>query len=341
MKQKLIVVGNGMVTGRFLDALLAQPACPYEITVLCAEAHGNYNRIQLSSVLSGEASFTSIVQKAPDWFVQNGLALHQDDAVEYIDRQNRFVCTKSGRTFHYDHLVLATGSRAARIPAQTHCSLGNVLAFRSLDDTQQLIALSQSAQTACVVGGGFLGLEAAWGLMQRGLKVKLIHRSKHLLNRQLDPSASAMLRDKLERLGLEVILNDEIAAFNGENLLSSVSLKSGRRVDCDLAVVATGITPNAELGWSAGLEGTRAIKVDQYMRTSDPCISAIGECVEFEGTTFGLVDPLWRHAQTLALRLCGEKLRRSATFLNYSRSRSAICRNRCSNPDYHQNVATL
>ena len=303
MSQKLVVVGNGMVTGRFLDEMLSRNTDDYDITVLSAEPYGSYNRIMLSSVLAGEASTSSIVQKTPDWYAQNGITLHQGESATHINGAKKKIETSLGQVIDYDQLVLATGSRSSKIPADG-LHLENIFPFRSIDDTQKMLKQAKLAKSAIVIGGGFLGLEAAWGLAQSGVKVSLIHRSSWLLNRQLDQISGDMLQLKLQQKGLTFHLNSEIDTFLGDQQVTGARLKNGDEIDCDMAIIATGITPNAELGWEAGLEGKRAIRVDSQMLTSDKNISAIGECVEFEGKTFGLVDPLWRHASVLADRLC-------------------------------------
>lgn len=303
MKKKLLVIGNGMVTGRFLDELMRFVPHNYQVTVLSAEPFGSYNRIMLSSVLSGEASIQEIIQKPTEWYKKNNIKLLYGDAAVHIDGAKKQVRTKNDRIFAYDHLVIATGSRSAKIPAGNQ-QLKNIFPFRSIADTENMLDKAATAQSAVVIGGGFLGLEAAWGLAKRGVKVTVIHRSKHLLNRQLDQTAAQMLQDKLEDAGLTFFLQSEVTSFVGNEQLQGAELKSGERLTCDMAIIATGITPNAELGWDARLSGSRAIAVDGYMQTSDPHISAIGECVEIEGKTFGLVDPLWQHAKILATRLC-------------------------------------
>ncbi|AWB68313.1 NAD(P)/FAD-dependent oxidoreductase [Saccharobesus litoralis] len=303
MLKKLVIVGNGMVTGRFLDELQSRNHEQYQVTVVSAEPHGSYNRIMLSSVLSNEASVETIIQKDQDWYSHHNVTLHLGDAVTHIDRQHKTITTAKGRTIEYDHLVIATGARSAKIPAKK-LDLDNIFPFRTIADTQKMINQAKQAQKAIVVGGGFLGLEAAWGLANNGVEVTLVHRGKWLLNRQLDKTAADMLQANLESRGLSFCLGNEVDSFIGEQQVQGARLKDGQQLDCDMAIVATGITPNAEIGLQAGLQGQRAINVDSFMLTSDTSISAMGECVEFQGQTFGLVDPLWRHAKTLAQRLC-------------------------------------
>lgn len=309
--RELVIVGNGMATGRLLDELLARDGQRFKITVIGAEPIGSYNRIMLSSVLAKDADVQGIIQKDHAWYDAHDIRFQSGSAVTKIDRKAKCVLLENGQSIAYDELVLATGSSAARIPAKNH-DLDNVFTFRTVADTHAMMDIATTAKHALVVGGGLLGLEAAYGLAKFGIKVTLVHRSAWLLNRQLDKPAAAMLQSVMSNMNIEFILSDEVDSFNsgkehGEETLESVTLKSGTKLDVQLAVVATGITPNAQIGIDAGLDGQRAIAVDDFMHTSADHISAVGECVEHRGQTFGLVDPLWRHAETLAARLIEQK----------------------------------
>ena len=303
MKKKLLVIGNGMVTGRLLDELGKQPRCPWDITVLSEEEYGNYNRILLSSYLAGAADLNAIIQKSPEWFKENQIALFEGDAVVSVDAINRNVATSKGLEIDYDHLVFATGSRASKIPTATsHCD--GVYYFRSVNDAKNILSAAKNSTSAVVVGGGFLGLEAAWGLMQSGLEVSIVHRNANILNRQLDSGASAMLERFLKDAGASFYTGAQVSEIKQLELQKCVSLNTGVELTADIIVIATGITPNSELAKSAGVEVNRGIVVNEYMQTSDEHISALGECAEFDGSTFGLVDPLWEQAEVLAERLC-------------------------------------
>lgn len=303
----LVVVGNGMVASRFLDEVLARHGQAYRITVIGAEPEGSYNRIMLSSVLAKDTSPQSIVLKDHHWYDDHNIAFMPGSTVTRIDRQQKFVETAQAERVEYDQLVIATGSSAATIPAR-NLDLKNVFTFRTLADTHTMMKVATGAKHALVVGGGLLGLEAAYGLAKFGIEVTLVHRSAWLLNRQLDKAASEMLQAVMASMNIRFVLKDEVESFNGTEHVESVTLKSGRQFDIEMAVIATGIKPNAALGIEAELAGNRAIQVDDYMRTSDPYISAIGECIEHNGETFGLVDPLWRQAETLAARLVENSL---------------------------------
>lgn len=275
------------------------------------EVEGSYNRIMLSSVLAQETAIDNIIQKNQRWYKNEGIRFLAGHRATVINKSSKLVTTHKGAQIFYDHLVIATGSRAANIPAK-NCHLENIFSFRSIKDTQKILNLSKDKSNALVIGGGLLGLEAAYGLAKLGLKVKLLHRSNWLLNRQLDRTPGKMLQKIMEPLGIEFILGDEVDHFLAEverpATVSGATLKSGKTLSFEMAVIATGITPNAELGDAIGLKGERAIIVDDYMQTNDANISAIGECIEHKGQTFGLVDPLWRHASTLACRLIENKL---------------------------------
>ncbi len=301
-RQKLIIIGNGMATSRLLDELLRRGAGRYDITVFGEEAGGAYNRILLSPLLAGETDREAIQLKGADWYRDNGIRLHSGDPAIRIDRIARHVVSRSGVQCEYDQLVLATGSRPARIPADNR-TLDGIFDFRTSDDVDRILECSGRCREALVIGGGLLGLEAAHALNKRGLDVTLVHRADWLMNRQLDRYAGRMLRRALEARGIRFVLGDEVAAFEGEREIEAATLKSGIRITAGCAVIATGITPNFELARDAGLSCRHGLLVDDLLRSEDPAVSALGECIEHRGRTFGLVAPIWEQARLLADRL--------------------------------------
>lgn len=301
--QHLVIVGNGMATGRLLDELLRRDSARrFAITVVGDEPEGSYNRIMLSPVLAGESKRQSIIQKDPDWFARQGITFLAGRRGERIVPERSQLTLDDGHTLSYDQLVIATGSKPARIPAGNQ-HLANIFSFRTLVDVDTILDASCNAQHAVVVGGGLLGLEAAYGLAQKGMAVTVVHRGQWLLNRQLDPAAGGMLRDVLATKQIRFELGAEVATFDGTDTVTAVTLNNGRQLACDLAVIATGITPNNGLGLSGGLDCGQGIKVDSLLTTSVPNISALGECCEYQGSTFGLVEPIWHQCITLADRL--------------------------------------
>lgn len=305
MLKRLLIIGNGMAAGRLLDELINGGILDtYRITVVGDEAQPNYNRIMLSPVLAKDVEKQSIIQKDFDWFESHGVELVTGLLAESIDRYNCRVHFNDGSSLNYDHLVIATGSRPFVIPAKNQ-DLKNIYSFRTLDDVESLSALATPKAKAIVIGGGLLGLEAAYGLAKQGVAVDLVHRGAWLLNRQLDEQAAAYLQHFMEEKGIRFLMDTEIVAFSGEESVQSGTLITGEQLDCDFVVIAAGIIPNKELGESCGLDCGRGICVDDYMTSSDKKISAIGECIQHKGLTFGLVEPIWQMCQSLAAKLCG------------------------------------
>ncbi|WP_106477387.1 NAD(P)/FAD-dependent oxidoreductase [Phytohalomonas tamaricis] len=309
-RQRLVVIGNGMAGHRLLEQLVARDDRSQEIHVFGDEPSPAYNRIMLSPLLAGEITPDAIALHDRDWYAANDITLHCDSPVMTIDRERREVVSAEGTRTPYDQLVLATGSRPTKFPLPGS-ELDGIHGFRTTHDVDTLTRAQEHGEHAVVIGGGLLGLEAAEGLRKRGMSITVVHLGHHLLNRQLDEYAARLLQQELETRGLHFELGTLATAFNdnGQGRVSSVTLKNGHTLKADTVVVAAGITPNAELGRDAGLACGRAIIVDDGMRTSDPSIYALGECCEFETTTYGLVEPIWRQAEVLAARLCGKDAR--------------------------------
>ena len=316
IKPSLVIIGNGMATGRLLDEIIKRTPNKYQITVIGKENFGSYNRIMLSAVLAGDATIDSIMQKPPAWYQEHNIAFLIGSEVTYIDKKIQVVGLASSAQINYDELIIATGSRTAKIPAKNQV-LEGIFNFRNIADTQKIQAFAKqkgsSSKQAIVIGGGLLGLEAAYGLAISGVEVTLVHRNKWLLNRQLDNVSGNMLQSIMAQKNIKFALGHEVASF--ENIiesnvkiksksLSGVTLTNGEFISAQMAVIATGITPNKELAETANIDFNRAILVNDYMQTSDASISALGECCEHNHATFGLVDPIWGQCITLAERLC-------------------------------------
>jgi nitrite reductase (NADH) large subunit len=302
----LVIVGNGMAGHRLVEALVNRPTRPSRITVLGDEPAAAYNRILLSPWLAGEMPREALDLRGADWYAAQGIELLLGERVERLDRQARRLTTDSGREIAYDRLVLATGSRPA-IPDVPGIGLGGVHGFRDLDDVAALTKAAEQGGRAVVIGGGLLGLEAAEGLRKQGpgLEVSLLQRSSRLMNRQLDATAAGLLKAELVGRGLAIHTQARLASLEGDDggRVVAVHLEDGRRLAADCVVVAVGITPNAELGLRAGLDVDRAIVVDDTLTTSDASIHALGECCQFHGTTYGLIEPIWRQVEVLAEHL--------------------------------------
>lgn len=298
-RSRLVVIGNGMAGMRTVEELLTRAPDKYDITVFGAEPRVNYNRIMLSPLLSGEKNFDDIVINGQDWYADNGITLQSGDPVVDIDRANKTVTAESGLAVPYDRLLLATGSMPIVIPIAGK-DLPGVVTFRDVDDVDIMLKAAQNGGKAVVIGGGLLGLEAAVGLQARGMKVTVLHLAGHVMERQLDASAGYLLQQELARRGIEVITEADTQEITGEEQVTGVWLKDGRRLDASLVVMAVGIRPNGWLADRAGLSVERGIVVDDFMTTSDPAIKAVGECVQHRGQCYGLVAPLFEMAKSCA-----------------------------------------
>jgi nitrite reductase [NAD(P)H] large subunit len=321
MKQKLVVIGNGMAPGRALERLFEAAPNAYDVTIFNAEPRVNYDRIMLSPILSGEKSFEEIVIHGDGWYVDHGATLYKGHKVTAIDRAAKTVTSEHGVSVDYDKIIIATGSLPIVIPVPGH-DLAGVLTYRDLDDVNAMLLAAKSGGRAVVIGGGLLGLEAAAGLKSQGMDVTVLHLMLTLMERQLDPAAGYLLKMAVQARGIDVLTKantHEIVGSDpalGPPHVTAVRLDDGTEIPCDMVVMAVGIRPNAGLARDAGLDVNRGIVVSAEMRTSDPDIFALGECAEASGQVFGLVAPLYEMANVVAAQLTGQtdaKFQPSAT----------------------------
>ncbi|ENW92321.1 nitrite reductase small subunit NirD [Acinetobacter dispersus] len=302
-KLKLVLIGNGLAGMRCLEDLLDMAPDRYDVTVIGEEPWGNYNRIMLSPVLSGEKTIDDIMLHPHAWYRDKGIKFIADDPAIKIDRTRKVVHTEKGESVDYDRLIIATGS-SPFIPPVQGVDLKGVISFRDIYDVNTMIKYCESKKNAVVIGGGLLGLEAAYGLKQRGMNVTVLHLMDRIMERQLDGRASRMLRHSIEQKGINIITEANTEALIGEEgHVCQVRLKDGTVLDADLVIFAVGIRPNIALAQSAGLRCNRGILVNDTMQTFDPSIYAVGECIEHRNQTFGLVEPLWGQAFICATHL--------------------------------------
>jgi nitrite reductase (NADH) large subunit len=301
-RRRLVVVGNGMAGMRAVEELLALAPDLYDITVFGAEPHGNYNRILLSPVLADEKTLPDIMLNTPEWYAGHGITLRAGCLVTRIDRARRRVVAADGTEASYDRLLLATGSDPVRLPLPG-ADLGGVLGYRDIADVERMIAAAAQGQRAVVIGGGLLGLEAAYGLQKRGMEVTVVHLLDRLMDRQLDAAAAALLKRSLERRGLRFLMPAQTREIVGHGQVGKVRFADGSELAADLVVMAVGIRPNVGLARDAGLACGRGVLVDDTMQTFDPRVYAVGECVEHRGRCYGLVAPLFEQAKVVANHL--------------------------------------
>lgn len=303
MKQKLVVVGNGMAGMRAVEELLKIAPDMYDITVFGDEPYPNYNRIMLSPVLANEQTIDDIILNTREWYAENNITLHTSARVNKIDRKARTVTAEDGTTVPYDRLLLATGSKPFILPIPG-ADLQGVLGYRDIKDTNDMIEAAKTHKHAVVIGGGLLGLEAANGLKIQGMDVTVVHKNEWLLERQLDKVSGKMLQKSLEARGLTFLLQKDTEQLIGKDgRVVAVRFKDGQEIPADLVVMAVGIRPNYALAASAGIHCNRGIVVNDTMQTYDPRIYAVGECVSHRGMTYGLVAPLFEMAKVCATHL--------------------------------------
>jgi nitrite reductase (NADH) large subunit len=307
MSEPLIVVGNGMAAARLVDELAKRTLGRYAVAVIGAEPRLAYNRVLLSALLAEEVGHADIELKPARWWRDRGVTLRYGMPATAVDAVARKVTLADGTQLPFSKLVFATGSLPIKL-GNPGMELPEVLTFRDIDDVNTIAASKAAGRRVVVIGGGLLGLEAAYGLAKAGADVTVLHLMDRLMERQLDPYAALMLKRAVEAKGITVRLSAETARIVGNGRVEAVELKDGATIPADAVVVAVGIRANAELARSAGLAVERGIVVDDRLETSIVGIHAIGECAQHRGTCYGLVEPAYEQAQVLARRLAGESV---------------------------------
>lgn len=307
---RIVVVGHGMVGQKLIESLVAQGAQEHAtITCIGEEIRPAYDRVGLTKWFkTRDAADLNLTPEG--FFDRPGLELVTGDKVAVIDRVARVVRTASGRAVPYDKLVLATGS-APFVPPVPGGDAAQVHVYRTIEDLEAITAGGATARTGVVLGGGLLGLEAAYALHQLGLEVHVLQMMDRLMDVQLDSAGGALLRKKIEELGVTVHVNANTERFESDasGRVTRVVLKDGKTIDAQVVVLSCGIRPRDELARACGIEvGPRGgIVIDRDCVTSDPDILAIGECALAQGRIYGLVAPGYRMAEVAAAVLLDEK----------------------------------
>lgn len=327
MKKKVVVIGNGMAGARVVEEILKRKSdFDFEIVMFGAEPYGNYNRILLSNVLNQTQSPDEIIMNPLSWYEENNIKLHAGVRVVNIERDRKIL---TGRRLpkgfpayqqpvnelqkcevleeSYDELIIATGSRPF-IPPIKGFGLPGTFQFRTVDDCDAIARYAKNCDRAVVIGGGLLGLEAARGLMTHDLKVTIVEAAPQVMLAQLDEEAALMLKGSLESMGITVlpgVITTEIVGEEGT--ITHLNLRDGSTYETDMVVVSAGIRPITEVANSSGLTVEKGIVCDDQMKTSDPNVFAVGECVEHRGVLYGLVEPIWEQCRVVAdvLTRCG------------------------------------
>ncbi|SFH07073.1 NAD(P)/FAD-dependent oxidoreductase [Methylobacterium gossipiicola] len=305
MKERLVIIGNGMASLRFLERLTERAPGRYDVTVVGAEPRAAYNRVLLSSLLGGEVDEAACAFRGLDWYEAHGIRLITGAPVTQIDRENALVVVGETHVLPFDKLVLAVGSVPIRLP-KAGMDLPGVLTFRDLADVAAIREAAVAHAKAIVIGGGLLGLEAAVGLARLGIDTTLLHVMDRLMERQLDHAAAGLVKRAMEARGVRVLLRADTASVEGDGRVERLVLSDGSVLPADLVVLSVGVRPNVALAQAAGLATARGITVDDRMQTSDTRIYALGECAEHRGVVYGLVEPAYEQAETLSRHLVGE-----------------------------------
>ncbi|HEU5157975.1 MAG TPA: FAD-dependent oxidoreductase [Streptosporangiaceae bacterium] len=299
---RVVIVGAGMAGARLAEEIVQRdPDGRVHVTMLGAEPHRPYNRVQLTNVLAGSMAEDDIPLPVPD----EDAVVRLGVAVRAIDRDRRQVITDDGDAVGYDTLVLATGADPLIPPVRgVRTADGGlrpgVFVFRTLDDCRALAAAAEAARRVVVVGGGVLGLEAARGLAGRGLDVCVLHMAPWLMETRLDAEGGKILRAAYRDVGIDVRVDATATEVSGVDRADGVVLDSGERIPADLVVFSCGMRPSTRLAADSGLRVERGIVVDDELRTSDPRIFALGDCAQHPGVAGGLLDSAWEQATVLA-----------------------------------------
>lgn len=304
MSEPLVVIGNGMAATKLVEELSRRALGRYAIAVIGEEPRLAYNRVLLSSVLAGEVASSDIDLRPACWWRSHGVTLRYGCKATGVDLARRHVLLENGRSVTFAKLVFATGSQPLRLPIPG-VDLPGVHTFRDVADIEALTRLGEDHKRVLVIGGGLLGLEAAYGLVKAGAAVTLVHLMDRLMERQLDAPAAALLKRLAEQKGVKILLNVNTSRIHGEGRVTKVEFADGAVLDADAVVFATGIRPNAALARDAGIATNRGIIVDDYLRTNVGGVYALGECAEHRGACYGLVEPAYEQARALAARLTG------------------------------------
>ena len=281
-REKIVLIGNGMAGIRTIEEILKIDSERFDITVFGEESHPNYDRIQLSKVLHGDTSINDITLNDWNWYKENHITLYTGEKIVGIETTKQIVYSDKKRVVSYNKLILATGSTPIILPIPGSDKNG-VTAFRNIEDCEKIIEYSTKYKKAAVIGGGLLGIEAARGLLNLGMKVDVIHLGEYLMDRQLDESASQLLQNELEHQGMNFLMGKQTQEIIGNERVEGLKFSDGEEIAADLVVMAVGIKPNTSIASESGIPVNRGIIVNDYMETGIPNVYAVGECAEHRG----------------------------------------------------------
>ena len=308
--KRVVVVGNGMVGFKFCEKLVAASrATDFKITVFGEEPWPAYDRVHLSAFFSGSTA-EDLLMAGGDWYAENNIDLRTNELVVSIDRENKKVIGHTGTTVGYDKLILATGS-GAFVPSILGVDKKGVFVYRTLEDLDAIVHYGGNVKTAAVMGGGLLGLEAAKAVLDMGLKAHVVEFSPRLMPRQLDEAGAAVLKTKLENLGISIHLNKNTTQIHGNGKLTGLQFADGTDLPVEMLVISAGIKPRDELARDCGLETAPkgGVVVNEFLQTSDKDIFAIGEVAAYQHMVYGLVAPGYEMASQVVNQLVDREVK--------------------------------
>ncbi|MEA5405074.1 molybdopterin-dependent oxidoreductase [Arcicella sp. DC2W] len=303
-QEKIIIIGAGSAGLGFIKSYRELNQTD-EIHVFSKEIYPFYNRVMLPDYISGAQDWSQLVKLREDQFIESNIIVHKGIEVVNIDRKNKTIVDSEGNEHTYDRLILGMGSRAFMPPSIP--KIPGIFNMRSRIDADSLMPfLKQDNPHALIVGGGLLGLELAASLREINVKVTIVQRISRFMDRQLDPLGSELLTEEILNLGIDVYFNDEVSAFYGTDNFEGVRLKSGRKIDAQVAVFAIGTSPNVEIARAAGIEVNRGVVVNDYLQTSDESIFAAGEIAQWRGQMWGITAAAEQQADIIAKYIAGD-----------------------------------
>jgi nitrite reductase (NADH) large subunit len=310
---RIVVVGNGMIGYKFCEKLRNRSG-ECEIIVYGEEPRPAYDRVHLSSYFSGSTA-DDLLMAPLSWYDENKITLHTSELVTEINRESKTIRTHTGRVDHYDYLVLATGS-SAFVPAIEGVERHGVFVYRTIEDLNQIIDYAKKVKRGAVMGGGLLGLEAAKALLDLGLETHVIEFASRLMPRQIDEAGAEVLAHKLSQLGIFIHTGKNTKCIEGNGKLEALTFADGSHLAIEMLVISAGIRPRDELAKTAllNVHPRGGIVVDNFMRTSDQSIFAIGEAVVHNNMVYGLVAPGYDMAEVVARQITGDHSRQFTGF---------------------------
>lgn len=303
-KEKIIVIGAGVGSSQFVRKYRTLNPDD-EIHIFSKEKNLFYNRIMLASYISGKQDWNNLVRINEDELNTSKIFLHKSTSITSIDPGDKVITDHTGKIHSYDILIIATGSRPA-LPREVP-KIQGIFTMRSKEDADKFKRSISPESNVIIAGGGLLGLELADALTQLSIRVSVVHRSSRLMNKQLDATSSSFLHEELSERNISFYYNDEVLSHLGKDKITGVKLKSGKDLSCDVLVYTIGTKPNIELAQAAGLNCNRGIVVNEYLKTNNPNIFAIGEVAEFEKSLFESSTAAEEQADVVAGFLNGDE----------------------------------